>query len=201
VIVAQGHEAGGGLVGAVGGMVIVPAVIDAVAAVTRGSAAPPVVAAGGVADGRGLAAALALGAEGVVIGTRMMATDEASVAPVWKTAICAARETDTVYTRVANLVARPTWAAVAPSRVLKTRAIEEWIGREAELTALVPDERAALAARWADARMQGRRDDTEVIAGQDCGLIHEVLSAAEVVRRMVAEAEEIVRRLAARRNG
>jgi NAD(P)H-dependent flavin oxidoreductase YrpB (nitropropane dioxygenase family) len=194
IIAAQGTEAGGGLVGAVGGMVLVPAVVDAVAAAMRGAPAPPVVAAGGVADGRGLAAALMLGAEGVLVGTRFVATHEASVAPVWKAAICAANETDTVHTRVANLVARPTWAEVAPSRVLRTRAIETWLGREEELAALDQEKRASIATRWAQARAEGVRDETEIIAGQDCGLIREVLSTAEVVRRIVMGAEEILQR-------
>lgn len=198
VIVAQGNEAGGALVGPVGGMVLVPAVVDAVAAAMPGSPAPPVVAAGGVADGRGLAAALALGADGVLVGTRFLATDEAAVPSVWKAAICAARETATVHTRVANLVARPTWADVAPGRVLRTRAIETWLGREAELAALAPAERETLATRWAQARGEGRTDETEIIAGQDCGLIRDVLPAAEVMRRIVTEAEEILARTSSR---
>ena len=196
IIAAQGNEAGGGLVGAVGGMVLIPAVVDAVTAAMRGPPTPPVVAAGGVADGRGLAAALMLGAEGVLIGTRILATTEASVAPIWKAAICAANETDTVYTRVGNLVARPTWANVSPGRLLRTRAIETWIGRETELAALEPAEREAIATGWAQARAEGRTEETEIIAGQDCGLIHELLTAAEVVRRIVTEADEILRRSA-----
>ena len=196
IIAAQGHEAGGGLVGAVGGMVLIPAVVDAVAAAMRGAPKPPVVAAGGVADGRGLAAALMLGAEGVLVGTRFLATSEASVAPGWKAAICAANETDTLYTRIGNLVARPTWANVAPSRVLRTRAIEIWMGREEELAALPPAQRESIATSWAQARVEGRREDTEIIAGQDCGLIRELLPAAEVVRRIVTEADEILRRSA-----
>ena len=201
VIAAQGSEAGGGLVGPVGGMVLIPAVVDAVAAATPGSSPPPVVAAGGVADGRGLAAALTLGAEGVLVGTRFLATEEASVAPVWKAAICAARETDTVHTRVGNLVMRPTWADVAPGRVLRTRAIEAWLGRERDLAALPQSERDAIAARWVQARAEGRREETEIIAGQDCGLIRELLPAAAVVRRIVMEAEEILRRFATDRAG
>jgi nitronate monooxygenase len=172
--------------------------VDAVTAAMRGEPGPPVVAAGGVADGRGLAAALMLGAEGVLVGTRFLATPEASVAPVWKAAICAANETDTVYTRIGNLVARPAWASVAPSRLLRTRAIEAWIGREAELAGVPPAEREAIAARWAQARAEGRTEDTEIIAGQDCGLIHELLPVAEIVRRIVTEAEEILRRYASR---
>jgi enoyl-[acyl-carrier protein] reductase II len=197
VIAAQGTEAGGGLVGSVGGMVLIPAVVDAVAAAASGSSPPPVVAAGGVADGRGLAAALTLGAEGVLVGTRFLATEEASVAPVWKAAICAAHETDTVHTRIGNLVMRPTWADVAPGRVLKTRAIEAWLGREWELAALPQLERDAIGARWVQARTEGRKDDTEIIAGQDCGLIHELLPAAAVVQRIVTEAEAILRGFAA----
>jgi nitronate monooxygenase len=153
-----------------------------------------VVTAGGVADGRGLAAALSLGAEGVLVGTRFLATEEAAVPPVWKAAICAARETDTVHTRIGNLVMRPTWAEVAPGRVLQTRAIDAWLGREQELATLLPSEREAIAARWVQARAEGRREDTEIIAGQDCGLIRELLPAAEVVRRIVTEAEEILAR-------
>ena len=195
VIAAQGHEAGGALVGPVGAMVLVPAVLDAIAAATSGSAAPPVVAAGGTVDGRGLAAALALGAEGVLVGTRFLATEEAAVPRVWKEALCAASETDTVHTRVGNLVARPTWAEVAPGRVLRTRAIAAWLGREAELASLSPAERDALATRWAQARAEGRSDDAEIIAGQDCGLIREVVPAADVVRRIVTEAEEILGRV------
>ena len=199
VIAAQGNEAGGALVGSVGGMVLVPAVVDAVAAAMRGAAAPPVVAAGGVADGRGLAAALTLGAEGVLLGTRFLATEEAKVPSVWKAAICETSEAGTVHTRIGNLVARPTWADVAPGRVLRTRAIEVWLGREAELAALGPAERDAMAGRWAQARAEGRMQETEIIAGQDCGLIREVLPAAEVVRRIVAEAEEILARSARNR--
>jgi NAD(P)H-dependent flavin oxidoreductase YrpB (nitropropane dioxygenase family) len=197
IIAAQGHEAGGGLVGPVGGLVLIPAVVDAVAAAMPGFPPPPVVAAGGVADGRGLAAALTLGAEGVLVGTRFLATEEASVPPVWKAAICAARETDTVHTRVGNLVMRPTWSDVAPGRVLRTRAIEAWLGREPELAALPASERDALAARWREARAAGRREDTEIIAGQDCGLIRDVLPAAEVVRWIVTEAEAILGRVGA----
>jgi nitronate monooxygenase/enoyl-[acyl-carrier protein] reductase II len=201
VIAAQGNEAGGGLVGPVGGMVLVPAVVDAVAEAMRGAPAPPIVAAGGVADGRALAAALTLGAEGVLVGTRILATDESPVPKVWKDAICAAKETDTLYTRIGNLVSRPTWADVSPGRVLRTAAIEAWLGREAELAALPLSEREALAARWVQARTEGRREESEIIAGQDCALIHDVLPAGEVVRRIVAEAEEILERVAKKRIG
>jgi NAD(P)H-dependent flavin oxidoreductase YrpB (nitropropane dioxygenase family) len=130
VIIAQGHEAGGGLVGQVGGMVLTPAVVDAVA-MSGASPRPPVVAGGGVADGRGLAAALALGAEG-----------------------------------------------------------------EVELGALPERERAALAERWAQARAEGRMQETEYIAGQDAGLIHDIVPAADIIRRIVDEATVIMRRAA-----
>ena len=125
-----------------------------------------------------------------------MATDEASVWPAWKAAICAATEADTIQTRITNLVARPTWAPVAPGRVLRTRAVMSWVGREEELAALSPTQREEIAAQWAQARQDGRAQDTEVIAGQDCGIIREVLPAAAVVREMITTAETILRRFA-----
>ena len=129
------------------------------------------------------------------MGTRFLATVEAPVPAARKAAICAASETDTVYTSIANLVSRPDWVGVAPSRVLLTGAIREWIGREAELAAASPTERQAVAGRWRQARDAGDVDGMEIIAGQDCGLIHDVVPAGEIVRRIVAEAEAILQHL------
>ncbi|MGH2352086.1 MAG: nitronate monooxygenase, partial [Chloroflexota bacterium] len=145
-----------------------------------------------------LAAALALGAEGVLLGTRFLATHEAPVPAVAKAAICAATEADTVYTPIPDLVTRPEWLDVgAQSRAIRNRAVEEWLGREAELGALDAASRQQIASRWAQARADGRRNEMIILAGQDSGLIHEVLPAGEVVRRIVAEAEAILRRLPA----
>src|SRR5262249_32454672 len=90
-IIAQGLEAGGHVAGTVGTVVLVPRVADTVAPI-------PVVAAGGIADGRGLAAALALGAEGVVLGTRLLASTESNAHPAYKEKLVFATEEDTVLT-------------------------------------------------------------------------------------------------------
>ena len=196
VVVAQGHE-GGGHVGLVSTMPLVPAAVDAIArAVPEAALRPAVVAAGGIADGRGLVAALALGADGALLGTRFLATEEAPFSNAAKEAMCAASEADTVCSTIPDLVTNPRWVEVgALARSLRTRAVLEWQGREAELRALPDDERKALAARWAAARNEGRLEETAVLAGEDCGLIDEVLPAGEVVRRTVAEAEALLGRL------
>jgi nitronate monooxygenase len=155
-----------------------------------------VIAAGGIADGRGLVAALALGAEGVLLGTRFLATAEAPVPAAAKGAIVAATEADTVFTPIFDLVGNPRWIeAGAQSRVIRTRALEQWLGREAELAAMDEAGRKEIAARWASARAEGRADDMLILAGQDSGLIHEILPAAEIVRRVVDEAEQVLQRL------
>src|SRR5437870_7415062 len=115
IIVAQGTEAGGH-VGWMASMPLVPMIVRAVAPL-------PVLAAGGIADGRGLVAALALGADGVLLGTRFMATREAPVPDTAKQAICAATEADTVFTPINDLVGNPRWLdAGAQSRVIRTGA-------------------------------------------------------------------------------
>ena len=106
-ICAQGVEAGGHVWSSVGTMVLLPAVVDAVTPL-------PVIAAGGIADGRGLAAVLALGGAGAWIGTRFLATPEAYAHDEWKRRIVAARETDTVHTELFDL----EWPK-APHRVLR----------------------------------------------------------------------------------
>src|SRR6059036_2277173 len=108
VIVAQGAEAGGHVEGKVSTMVLVPRIVDAVAPT-------PVAAAGGIADGRGVAAALALGAEAAVLGTRFLATPEANAHPLYKTRILDASEEDTVRT----VLFGGGWPG-APHRVLRT---------------------------------------------------------------------------------
>ena len=94
------------------------------------------------------------------------------------------------------MTVRPAPAEDGAGRVLQTRAIAAWLGRERELAALPQSERDAIAARWVQARGEGRREETEIIAGQDCGLIRELLPAAAVVRRIVMEAEGILGRFA-----
>jgi NAD(P)H-dependent flavin oxidoreductase YrpB (nitropropane dioxygenase family) len=192
-IVAQGHE-GGGHVGAVASFPLIPAAVDAIAAAVPDEAQrPPVVAAGGIADGRGLAAALALGADGVLLGTRFLATVEAPVPEAAKAAICAATEADTVYTPIPDLVREPRWlAAGAQCRALRTAAVEAWQGREAELASLGEAERAQIAVRWSRAAAAGMTEEMVILAGQDSGLIRDVVPAGAVVRRVVAQAEAIL---------
>jgi NAD(P)H-dependent flavin oxidoreductase YrpB (nitropropane dioxygenase family) len=179
VIVAQGTE-GGGHVGWMATMVLVPMVVQAVAP-------RPVLAAGGIADGRGLAAALALGAEGVLLGTRFLATDEAPLHANFKQAIVHSTGHDTMLTDIPDIAARQVWPG-AMARVLRNRFIERWAGREWALRQHAHEVAQTLMA----ARQAGDAENAALLVGQDAGLIEAVLPAAEVIRRMVAQAEEII---------
>jgi NAD(P)H-dependent flavin oxidoreductase YrpB (nitropropane dioxygenase family) len=121
IIVAQGTE-GGGHVGWMAAMVLVPMVVSAVAPV-------PVLAAGGIADGRGLAAALALGADGVLIGTRLLATPEAPIHDNFKQAIVDSDGHDTVLTEINDLVTGHVWPG-ALARLQRNAFVARWVGRE-----------------------------------------------------------------------
>ena len=179
VIVAQGNE-GGGHVGEIGTTVIVRQVVKAVAPL-------PVLAAGGFVDGAGLAAALALGADGLLLGTRFLASDEAPVEAAYKRAIVASRGDDTIVTTVADTLSGRDWPG-AWGRVRRTRFIEEWLGREPEL-------RRRRDAVWAllEAAEKSDPDFGLMWMGQSAGLVDSVLPAGEVVRQIVVEAEEILR--------
>jgi NAD(P)H-dependent flavin oxidoreductase YrpB (nitropropane dioxygenase family) len=188
-ICAQGVEAGGHVWSTVGTMVLLPAVVDAVTPL-------PVIAAGGIADGRGLAAVLALGGAGAWIGTRFLATPEADAHDEWKRRIVAARETDTVYTELFDL----DWPK-APHRVLRNSTYDRWdaAGRppsgrrpgEGELVARQRDGAALL--RYSDTSPKpgasGEIEATCLYAGQSAGLVHDIVPAGALVRRIVAEAE------------
>jgi NAD(P)H-dependent flavin oxidoreductase YrpB (nitropropane dioxygenase family) len=182
-VVAQGTE-GGGHVGLMGTMVLVPQVARAVSPV-------PVLAAGGIATGEGLAAALALGAEGVLVGTRFLATPEAPIAEGYKRAVVESDGHDTLLTEIPDIAQARVWPG-AFSRVARNRLIEEWSGREGELRA----RRAEVAARMLRAFQAGDRDYAPLFLGQDAGLIDAIEPAGEVLRRIVSEAEQILRRLA-----
>ena len=179
VIVAQGTE-GGGHVGEMGTSIIVRQVVKAVTV--------PVLAAGGFADGAGLAAALALGADGVLLGTRFIATPECSAADVSKRAVVESDGYGTMLTTVLDTFTGRDWPG-AWSRVARTRFIEEWIGREPELRR----RREEVRARLAQAREAGDREYWSMWLGQSAGLVDDVLPAAEVVRRVVDEADEALR--------
>ena len=179
MIIAQGTE-GGGHVGWQGTFPLVPMVVDAVAPVT-------VMAAGGIADGRGLAAALALGADGVLLGTRLLATVESPIHQNYKQAIVDSDGHDTVLTEIPDIAAAWHWPG-AMSRSRHNRFIERWAGREWDLR----KNQAAVHAAVKDARTRGDVDEAPLAFGQDAGLIHDIPSAAEIIERMVRQARQIL---------
>jgi len=178
-LVAQGTE-GGGHVWLMGTMVLVPQVVRAVAPV-------PVLAAGGIADGAGLAAALMLGAEGVLLGTRFLATPEAPLPPAYKDAICQSDGHDTLLTEIPDIANSQVWPG-AYARALRTRFIENFIGREDE----VRRRHVEIGQRVRQARAEGDVDNGSLLIGQDAGLIDRVEPAGEIVTRLVAEAEALL---------
>ena len=186
VIIAQGSEAGGqGMAAGVGAMALVPQVVDAVHPI-------PVVVAGGVADGRGLAAALVLGAEGANVGTRFLASEEASSDPAWRDQIIAAESEDAVrFETWSELFPRGGESAydVVP-RVLRTPFVARWEGSREEARTQAEQLRSDIMA------VVARRAPHEVVpfTGQTAGLIRDVLPAGEIIRRMVSDAEESLRR-------
>src|SRR5688500_5949541 len=176
IIVAQGTEAGGH--GADRSTLpLVPAVVDAVAPT-------PVLAAGGIADGRGLAAALMLGAQGALIGTRFYASVEALGSDHAKQRIVQARGHDTARTRVFDIVRNLGWPQANTGRALRNRFLERWDGREGELAASLVNEQTAYSNAARDADF-----DTAVVwAGEAVDLIKDVERAATLVARISAEA-------------
>jgi len=179
IIIAQGTE-GGGHVGWQASLPLIPMVVDAVAPV-------PVLAAGGIADGRGLVAALALGADGVLLGTRFLASVESPLHPNFKQAIVDSDGHDTLLSEIPDIAAGKVWPG-AMSRSKRNRFIEHWAGRE---WALRRDQAAALA-QVQDARRRGDIDEAPLSLGQDAGLIHDIAPAGEIVTRIAREAEEIL---------
>ena len=196
VVVAQGWESGGHVWGQVALFPLVPCVVDAVSPV-------PVVAAGGVADGRGLAAALALGAAGVWVGTRFVASEEIPLVALYKERVVEASETDTVYGIVFDI----DWPD-APHRALRNSTVRRWeeAGRprpgerpgEGEVVAAWPSGDPIL--RYSDALpkpgMTGDLEALALYAGQSAGLVKDVRPAGEIVRSLAAEAERILSGLA-----
>lgn len=145
IVVAQGAEAGGhGEARAT--MTLVPEVADLVAATSPDTL---LCAAGGIADGRGLAAALMLGADGVLVGSRLWASSEASVSPRMHAAALAATGDDTIRSQVMDLARKLDWPARYTARVLRNAFIARWHGREAELAVVADEEAAKYRQAWA----------------------------------------------------
>jgi nitronate monooxygenase len=177
-VVAQGSEAGGhGAVRAT--LPLVPAVVDAVAPV-------PVLAAGGIADGRGVAAALMLGAHGVMIGTRFSAASESLTHEQAKARIVAAHAADTDRTRVFDIIrGYRAWPAPYTARAVRNDFFARWHGREGALEAALESEMPP----YQQAMAEGDFETALIFAGEAVDLIDAVVPAAELVQRIGVEAE------------
>lgn len=175
VVVAQGTE-GGGHVGQMATMSLVPQVVDVVGET-------PVIAAGGIADGRGVAAALMLGAQGALIGTRFLATPESRIPAHAKDVILNALGSQTVASKFYDDVLRVVWPG-SVVRSIQHPLLDEWADKPREwgLAAdeLGPQLRAAIAA------------GDFVLAGESAGLVHDIVPAGELLTRIAREAEELL---------
>jgi NAD(P)H-dependent flavin oxidoreductase YrpB (nitropropane dioxygenase family) len=185
-VIAQGVEAGGHVRGTTSLSVLVPAIVDAIAPV-------PVLASGGIADGRGLAAALVLGAQGVSLGTRFVASEEAFVDEEYKQRVV--RETETVY----SLDLFDGGWEEAPHRVLRNDVVREWEEsgktREGETIGILDSMRDGrvevprYSALMATPDFQGDIEEVPLWAGESVALVRDIRSAGEIVRTLVADAE------------
>ena len=181
LIAAQGTEAGGHT-GYSGTLPLVPAVIDVVGGI-------PVVAAGGIADGRGLAAVLMLGAEGVWLGSRFVASPEADAANWRKERVVQSGTDDTILTKVYDLISGARFPKDIGDRVLTNRMTDAWHEQDHEIVA----RRTELQEQWRAAEAAGDANVSRVQVGNATGLILSVEPAGDIVRRIVAEAEAILR--------
>jgi len=196
-IVAQGWEAGGHVRGTVATMPLIPAVVDAVAPV-------PVIAAGGIADGRGLAAALSLGASAAWIGTRFLASEEAATHSDYLERILGANEDDTIYLEDLFHIGWPN----APHRVLRNSTVADWEAAGRPPLGKRPSEGEVIATSKSDGHIVRYQSNTPPVdaegdvgamplyAGQSAALVKKRQPAGEIVREINDQAEEIFRRLA-----
>ncbi len=196
IIVAQGWEAGGHVRGDVATLPLVPSVVDAVAPV-------PVVAAGGIVDGRGLAAVLALGAAGAWIGTRFLASEEVSIHPDYRERVLRGTAAETVHTMLFDV----KWPD-APHRVLRNSTFAAWEAagrptsgqRPGEGDVLATDAYGNTVVRYQSATARSDHEgDIEAFplwAGQGVGLVNKVQPAGEIVREIAEDAKRTLERLA-----
>lgn len=176
-LIAEGMESGGHI-GELTTMVLVPQIVDAVSL--------PVIAAGGIGDGRGVAAAFALGAKGVQLGTRFICAEECTVHPSVKEKILKAKDRDTVVS------GRSTGHPVRCLKNKLTRQFEELEARQAP-----PEELEKLGVgKLRAAMVEGDVEYGSVMAGQIAALVNEIRPAGEIIRQLVSETEQVVERLA-----
>ena len=171
-VVAEGTEAGGHI-GELTTMALIPAVCDAVSI--------PVIAAGGIADGRGMAAAFALGAEGVQAGTRFLTVDECTISDAYKERVIAAKDADTIVTGRGS---------GHPVRCLKNKFARTVRKLEGDV-ATNGDELEAMYVGSLRRAVEGDVDNGTMMAGQSAALVHERATAAEAIARMIEEAEAL----------
>ena len=181
VLVAQGTDAGGHT-GKVGTMPLLQRVLE-----IGERAGRPVVAAGGLGTGRGIAGVLAMGASGAWIGTRFCATAESTGTAAAKRLILEADETATVHTRVFDLVQDIPWPEEFAGRAIRNSFSDRWHGREAQLE----EQRSSVSAEFESTR--GDYAEDFVYAGQAAGLVEDLPAAGELVDRLMAEAEARLR--------
>ena len=192
IVIAQGIEAGGHVRGTTSIWTLLPAVVEAVGSV-------PVLASGGIGDGAGIARALGLGAQGVSLGTRFVASEEAGVHDAFKRRVVAARAGDTVYGTLFDV-----WWPDAPHRVLRNRIVEEWEAAGRPAPGHRPGEGTTIGTMhrpWGDtawpryatgmvtADFDGDPELAPMWAGESAALVHEIEPAATIVARLVHEAE------------
>ncbi|TQQ82960.1 nitronate monooxygenase [Halonotius terrestris] len=187
ILVAQGWEAGGHVQSEVATLPLVPRIVDAVPET-------PVIAAGGIADGRGIAAVLTLGAAGAWLGTRFLATEEAQIHRLYRQRVVDAAETETVYSTLFD----EGWPDM-PHRVLENETVTKWIeagqpdtDRPGAGDVIAETADGTKVRRYEDSLavpgMRGDIEDIPLYAGQSAGLTHEVQPAAELVRTLADEA-------------
>jgi NAD(P)H-dependent flavin oxidoreductase YrpB (nitropropane dioxygenase family) len=193
-IIAQGVEAGGHVKGTVSLSALLPAVVAAVQPI-------PVIASGGIATGQGLVAALSLGAQGVSVGTRFLASEEAFIPPEYKERILRSRAEDTVYCELFDI----GWPA--PHRVLRNKAVAEWEAAGRALPGRRPGEGTIIgtlprggktvdvvrySAMVPAPGFVGDLEYTALYCGESCALVNDIKPAALIVRGMVREAEQAI---------
>ncbi len=177
IVIAQGTEAGGHT-GKIGAMALIPQIVDAVKI--------PVVAAGGIIDGRGLAAALSLGTQGIWMGTRFVASREAHAGDVYKEAVLEARAKDTTVTRAYS---------GKTMRVLKNPYVEEWEMRPQDIRKFpaqfhYSEQTGVMGITGGVMDLNPAKDCMPM--GQGAGAVHEILTCREIIQRTMEQAETII---------